>query len=405
MDKISSIATEFNIETPEQLAYTDTLLLVEDQNDLRLILAHHLQKAGFKSIKQCSEGHEAVKWLEENPDKAAMTIAAMDMPLIGGIELLNEMRDQENLGRSPFVLMMSNPDKAKIMLATENTVDGILAKPFSFNDVIPKIRRAFKVYHNPQNPELVYDFAKKALREQRLDEAQSVYTRLSEATTKAARPYVGLAWVAQTKGDTDRALTWLDQAQIRNHHYVPIYVMRGQLRLAKGEQEAAIEQFRKAIELSPLNPLRYEEAAKLLFRMKKYQEAIELLNIALQHELQFPALYHYLSQAHFALNDYRKAIYQIRRALAFEPDNVVYLNQLGIAYKESEQFQEAIKTYHQVLKSDPDNKAALYNKSVLLHARGKVEEAIKLLSRCLTKHPDFTQARAKLEEYQQSQAG
>ncbi|MFW7377572.1 MAG: tetratricopeptide repeat protein [Oligoflexus sp.] len=403
MSDYKSIAAEFNIQTPEKIEFQDLILLVEHQNDVRLILAHHLNKIGYKQIKQCSDGHEAVQWLKTAPRAVALTIAAMDMPLLGGIELLNEIRDQEDLVRGPFVITMNSPDKNKIMLATENSVDSILVKPFSFNEIVPKIKQAFRVFHNPQNPEMVYEYAKKALKDGRLDEAEAIYQRLLTVTSKAARPVLGLASIALKREATEQALKLLDEAQQRNPHYVPIYVQRGKILIKRSQHQEAIAAFKEAINLSPLNPIRYEEVAQVLFVLQKFDEAIEVLNIALKNDLSFPGLHHYLSQSYFHLKDYRKAVFHIRHALSVEPENVTYLNQLGISYKESDQFPEALKTYNQIIKVDPDNKAALYNKAILLYNHKKADEAIKLLQRCVAKHPDFAAAKMKLDEYQKHQ--
>lgn len=398
MSEDKPIASLFGIKTPEQISFTDTILLVENQNDMRMIVAHQLNKLGYKKIKQCNDGYEAMQWLKETPTKVSITIAAMEMPMMGGIELLTEMRENNNVHRGPFVLTMANPDRNKIMLATESTVDGILVKPFSFNDLLPKVRQAFKVFHNPQNPEMVYEFAKDALREDKLDKAEMIYQALVKVTEKAARPYVGLAQVALKRSDFDKAAELLEVAENRNASYVPTYVLKGQLLLERKVPDQALHQFQKAIELSPLNPIRYEEAAEIMFTLKLYQEATELLSIAIKNQLSFPSLYNYLSQAYFQLQDFKKAIQYIKHALSSEPENVRFLNQLGVCLKESEQPQEALRTYNQVIKIDPNNKSALYNKSVLLESQGKSEEAIKNLKRCLEKHPNFTQAQAKLTE-------
>lgn len=404
MTEVKSIAQQFGIKTPEKIDFSDNILLVEDQHDVRMIVAHHLNKLGYKKIKQCAEGHEAVQWLLSAPLKVSVTIAAMDAPLLGGVELLQEMRDSPEIQRGPFVLSMSNPDRNKIMLATESTVDGILVKPFSFNDLIPKIRQAFMVFHNPQNPEMVYEAAKDAFRQQDLDKADKIYLLLAQVTKKAARPYVGRARVALAKNQTEEAVQLLAEAQQRNPHYVPIYVLRGEILLQQGDKTSALEQFKHAISLSPLNPVRYEQTAQLMFDLKLYQESVDVLNIAVKHELSFPALHHHLSQAYVFLKEYRKAIQHIRNAISGDQENVLYLNQLGICFKEDGQSAEAMKAYNQVIKLDPANRSALYNKAILLESQEKVDEAIKTLKRCVEKHPEFTAALRKLEELEAKKA-
>ena len=399
MIEVKDLVSRLNIKIPSKLEAEAKILVIEDQTDMRLIIVHHLNKLGFKSIKQFSNGLEALEWLRASSQDVAITICDQEMPVMGGFDFLDEVKADRSLSRGPFAICIDNPDRAKIMLATESGVDGILVKPFTLKDVIPKLREAFKIYHNPNNPELLYQKAKDNLRDDKLDEAEAIYKALSAMTEKAARPIVGLADVALLRKDYAAAEKLLQQAEERNKNYVHTYVIRGNMYGEQNKIEEAIAEFKKAIDLSPLNPVRYERAAELLFSLKKFEEAVEILSVALKNELEFPSLHHYLSQAYYSLKNYKKAIRHIRSSLNADPENISYLNQLGIAYKESDEVEEALKTYNQVIKLDPENRAALYNKAILLKSKGDVDGAIKLLDRCLTKHPDFAQAKEKLNEF------
>ena len=165
---------------------------MEGQQDLRLIVAHHLQKLGYQKIIQVANGMEALEQISANNGRISVMIAAMDNDIMGGIDLLNEIRENPQYERGPFAISMSSPGKEKIMLATESGVDEILVKPFTLKDIIPKLNMAFKVFHNPLNPEKVYELAKGAFREEKFDLAAKVYQRLADATTNSARPFVGL---------------------------------------------------------------------------------------------------------------------------------------------------------------------------------------------------------------------
>lgn len=394
-----SLAEEFGIKLAEQLGNDDPIMLIEDQQDLRLIMAHHLGKLGFSIVKQFANGHEALQYLRDNPNPVfSVTIADKDMPVLGGYEFLAEIKENPSYSRGSFAICLDQPDKSEIMLATENGVDGILVKPFTLKDIVPKLRMAYKLFYNPNNPEQVYELAKSELRAGNLDKSEHIFKRLAETAKTAARPMVGLARIAHDKKDYDKALALLVEAEERNKFYVSTFVERGRLFVKQNRVEDAVNQFQHAINLSPLNPLRYEEAAEQLFKLQKYQEAVSLLTMAVDKNLVFPNLQNYLSQAFFALKDYKKAIRHIKSALAMDPENITFLNQLGICYKESDQFEDASKTYNMVIKLDPQNKAALYNKSVMLSAKGQHDEAIKLLKRCIEKHPGFEAAKRKLAE-------
>lgn len=399
-----NLAEMFKIPVPGALEFSDPLLIVDDQQDMRLILVHQLKKLGFKTVVHAGSGIDALDALQKMK-RVGLMIVDMEMPGLGGIEFLQEVAENPQYLRGPFVLMMDGVSKERVLFAVENGVDEILVKPFTLGDTLPKAREAFKKYHNPKNPEKVYELAKQMYREQKFDIAEKIYATLQQAAPKAARPTVFLARIALQRGDYAKATALLADAEQRNPNYVHTYSVRGEIFAAQQKWDEAIASFTKAIDLSPMNPVRYKAVADLLFKQKRYQDAIATVGKALALGVGFKEMHHYLSQAYYATKDFPAAIKHIRMALQQDPENVTYLNQLGISHKEAEQYEEATKVYNQIIKIDPENKAALYNKAVMLNAQGDTVEAIRILERLIRMRPDFDAAKAKLEEYRKSRMG
>lgn len=402
-DDARNLSAKYKIPTPPALDGKDTVMVVEDQTDLRLIVAHQLQKLNLGSAKQCANGYDAIEAMKHGV-KAAAFICDLEMPVMSGLDMLMELKENPALELGPFCLMMDNVSKEKIMLAVEHGADEVLVKPFTLGDIGPKVRSAFQKFHNPSNPEKVYELAKACLRDGKLDLSEKIYRDLALTAPKAARPVVGLARIEVKRGALDKALKLLEDAEKKNPNFVHLYSERAMIFVQRQDFPTAIENFKKAIAMSPLNALRYKDAADVLLRTKRYEETVTLLESALTHKLEFPDLYHFLSQAKFALRDYKAAQKYVKQALATDPENVVYLNQLGICLKETDQKDEALKVYNQIIKADPQNVDALYNKAILQHSRGDVGDAVKLLERVLRKSPDFALAKAKLAEYNEEMA-
>ncbi|MCX6124211.1 MAG: tetratricopeptide repeat protein [Proteobacteria bacterium] len=351
----------------------------------------------FMKVKQASNGMEALEILTEHKDISAI-VCDMVMPVLGGLDLLAELRERTDLNRPPFALAMDQVTKERLMLAVESGVDEILVKPFTLKDIYPKIHTAWKKYHNPKNPEKAYELAKIQLRSKNWDEADKIYTLLGESAKKSARPLVGLARVFVGKGDLFKALECLQQAETRNKSYVHIFAARGEIYAQQKKFDDALASFEQAIALSPLNPVRYKSAADILMLRERYSDAVSLLEKAVKEGLEFKELYIHLSQAYFMMKDYPKAVRYVRSALGIDPENVTFLNQMGICLKNMNQPDEATKVYNQIIKLDPDNVAALYNKAMLNDNKGEFAEAVKLLERAVKKDPSFSQAKNKLDE-------
>ena len=387
----------FNIPTPEKINTDAPIIVVDDQQDLRLIVVHQLQKLQFNNVKQASNGYEALEVMQEHKGFSAV-ICDMEMPVMGGLEMLLELRERTDLDRPPFCLMMDSVSKERLMLAVENGVDEILVKPFTLADIYPKVLLSWKKFHNPKNPEKAYEIAKSALRDKKFDESDRIYKLLSESSEKSARPLVGLARSALGRDDPHKALEHLVAAEQRNKAFVHIFATRGEIFAAMGKFDEAFKAFEQAISLSPLNPIRYRAAAEILFKRERYKEAIPLLEKAVKSGLEFKELYQFLSQAYFATKDYPKAQRYVKTALSLDPENVTYLNQLGICLKQQNLLDDANKVYNQIIKLDQDNIPALYNKAMLCEAKNEIADAVKLLERAIRKDPNFGPGKTKLAE-------
>ena len=391
------LVKRFNITVPDRLNESQPVLVIDNQNDMRMIVVHQLGKLTFSNVLQSSDAMEALDRLRETSQTAAI-ICSMDLPGLTGLDMLAEMREDVEVTRPPFCLTMANVSKEKLMFAVESGVDEILVKPYTLADIVPKLRRAFASFHNPKNPEKVYELAKCKLRDEDPDAAQEIYQALHESASSSARPLVGLARVAIAKGDPTLAFELLDKAQVANEHYVHTYAVRGQVLADQKDYDQSIAMFKKAIKLSPLNPVRYDLPCQMLLSQDKFEEVIDLLSIARQNEVVFARMYHYLSQAHYYLKEYPKSAKYIKKALDKDPDNTTYLNQLALSLKESGELDEARKVYNNVIKIDPDNQQALFNKAIMLAQAEKTDEAVKILGRLVEKYPDFDKAKNKLRE-------
>ncbi len=89
--------------------------------------------------------------------------------------------------------------------------------------------------------------------------------------------------------DFDRAAAHVARALKDNPAYIPSLLLRGRIQLAKGTPEAALESFKAAAKVNPLNPTPLVEAAKVLeIQGKKaeafnfYKQAFDLLRPELQ---------------------------------------------------------------------------------------------------------------------------
>ena len=121
----------------------ETIVIAEDSPPNRKILAHLLEKLGFKVIA-CEHGKEAWEKLNDPATgPVVLVISDIMMPTMDGLQLLREIRGSEKHKELPVVLVTAVSEKDYIVQARELNVNGYVLKPVTFQRVTSKLQELF----------------------------------------------------------------------------------------------------------------------------------------------------------------------------------------------------------------------------------------------------------------------
>jgi YesN/AraC family two-component response regulator len=102
------------------------VLIVDDDQTFLDILGTYMELFGFSPIFRASNGAEALELLEkENVD---LLITDVNMPIIGGVELMRRVRDAGN--KTPIIVISGYLRKDHLSEIEPFEVDEIFFKPF-----------------------------------------------------------------------------------------------------------------------------------------------------------------------------------------------------------------------------------------------------------------------------------
>ena len=125
-------------EASQHLAGDETILLVDDEDELRNATAEYLESCGFQVLK-ASNGDEAIKVADEFRGHIALLISDIVMPKTGGRGLLDHIRKTRP---DTSVLVISGyADDAVIRHGIFLETTYFLQKPFTFQLLGSKIRK------------------------------------------------------------------------------------------------------------------------------------------------------------------------------------------------------------------------------------------------------------------------
>jgi two-component system, chemotaxis family, chemotaxis protein CheY len=107
------------------------ILIVDDSDTVRAIIAKTLQIAGVpvNQIHQAANGVEALAVLREN--WIDLIFSDINMPEMGGVELVEQMQEDEVLRTIPVVVVSTEGSATRIESLKAKGVRAYIRKPFS----------------------------------------------------------------------------------------------------------------------------------------------------------------------------------------------------------------------------------------------------------------------------------
>ena len=116
---------------------TETILLVEDEEDLRKVARRALEVAGY-TVLSAGDGYEAVQTAEEYAGEIHLLLTDVVMPRMGGRELARQLQR-----RRPTILVLYMSGYADDAMIRHGVLDAkiqLIGKPFAATTLVQKVR-------------------------------------------------------------------------------------------------------------------------------------------------------------------------------------------------------------------------------------------------------------------------
>lgn len=117
----------------------ERILVVEDEDHVSKLLAALLEIRGYENVQIANNGHEGVtKYKESRP---SIVLMDLEMPVMNGYDSSREIKEYDP--SAEIVLITANPESPFAQKTVEEGyASQVLAKPFSFDDLLEAIKRS-----------------------------------------------------------------------------------------------------------------------------------------------------------------------------------------------------------------------------------------------------------------------
>jgi two-component system phosphate regulon response regulator PhoB len=121
--------------------FKPSILLVEDDQALSVMLSFNLEKSGFK-VRSAADGEEAISLVgEEIPD---LMILDWMIPKLSGLEVCRIMRRKKESSLVPIIMLTARSEVDDRLRGLEVGADDYITKPFSPKELIARIKAVLR---------------------------------------------------------------------------------------------------------------------------------------------------------------------------------------------------------------------------------------------------------------------
>jgi DNA-binding response OmpR family regulator len=123
---------------------THRVLVVEDDPDIAELVIRYLEKAGY-ATEHMSSGRDALDRIGTRPPD--LLVLDLMLPHVDGLEICRVVRANDKTAAIPIIVLTARAEESDRIVGLEIGADDYLAKPFSPNELIARVRALLRRAH------------------------------------------------------------------------------------------------------------------------------------------------------------------------------------------------------------------------------------------------------------------
>src|SRR5436190_9175732 len=131
------------------------ILVAEDDRDIADLIAHYLDKQGWKA-HVVGAGDEALAWARREP--VDLVVLDVMLPGLSGLEVCRALRRDASTEAIPIIMVTARAEETDRILGLDIGADDYLAKPFSPNELVARVRALMRRLKRAEAPATTLTF-------------------------------------------------------------------------------------------------------------------------------------------------------------------------------------------------------------------------------------------------------
>ncbi|HOV86438.1 MAG TPA: tetratricopeptide repeat protein [Syntrophobacteraceae bacterium] len=380
-------------------------LVVEDHNQMRMMVRGMLEETKrFELVDEAADGERGWErildlWTHSS-DVYDLVVCDVNMPVLGGLELLKRCRSRAEFRFLPFIMISTAPSESTIAQALgEYGANDFLVKP-----LCSKLfeQRVLLVLSRAQSPEeVLYRRAESLKESDAVREALELIESWEKENRFSLAKWFNLKGECLFKaGDPDKAALEFQKATQLCEIYVAAYKNYASAQQKLGNTEKVIEALAHIEAISPSDDSRTLLLGELLFKAGRPEEGKRYLENLLKrsNRNEKDKIVRKTAQLYLDAGLYQEAEGLFKMTLKSPLADVETYNQLGIALRQQGKFEEAERCYLTALNTYPRHAGIYHNLGVLHMARRDYSKARRSFQKALIFNPHLQESKDMIEK-------
>jgi phosphate regulon transcriptional regulator PhoB len=126
-----------------------TILVVEDEKDIRELVRFHLEHEGYV-VREADSGETALRQIAA--ERPALVVLDLMLPGTDGLEVCRRVRGAEATRALPIIMLTARAEEVDRVLGLELGADDYITKPFSPRELVARVRAVLRRSHGEDVP-------------------------------------------------------------------------------------------------------------------------------------------------------------------------------------------------------------------------------------------------------------
>ncbi|MFN8542644.1 MAG: response regulator [Candidatus Binatia bacterium] len=131
------------------MAVKRSILVVEDERDIRELLRFHLEQEGY-AVREADTGEAALEQVAA--ERPALVVLDLMLPETDGLEVCRRLRAVEATRSLPIIMLTARAEELDRVLGLEIGADDYVTKPFSPREFVARVRAVLRRTHGEELP-------------------------------------------------------------------------------------------------------------------------------------------------------------------------------------------------------------------------------------------------------------